>query len=396
MLKRQALHHSLAALAVLGFALPAFAGVNIISYDFEDNDTQIDLTVGGFASTVQVADGVGVGGSKALQITEGFGSMELFWDLGVTLTEADGAGVFHLSYDHRMDGGGGEIPYFLPNYGDSSTAGTADYRQLTAIGHRPRGASDLQYEARFGVNLTKENISEQFPIAGAAFNRVDLYVTLFEPSNPDNSGFGRVLSNGLQTNRGVANLSTINSPGGSYTDKQVSSLQWFTSGFGFGLTNYLDNLTVSTVDVSDIDAVLADVNGSPTDLLSDFDGDGAVSLADRDAFVEGVLVSFVGDFNLDRKVDLLDLSILGGNWQQAVGSYADGDANGDGVVDLLDLSDLGQNWQSGAGATTLSFADAVASVGLPPVPVPEPGAAALFVIVAGAGLIRRRRVIRSS
>ena len=49
-----------------------------------------------------------------------------------------------------------------------------------------------------------------------------------------------------------------------------------------------------------------------------------------------------GDANHDGKVDSLDLSLLGANWQTP---SADGDLNGDGMVDGLDLSLLGANWQ---------------------------------------------------
>ena len=50
-----------------------------------------------------------------------------------------------------------------------------------------------------------------------------------------------------------------------------------------------------------------------------------------------------GDANHDGKVDGLDLSLLGTNWQT---TSAEGDLNGDGMVDGLDLSVLGARWQS--------------------------------------------------
>lgn len=55
------------------------------------------------------------------------------------------------------------------------------------------------------------------------------------------------------------------------------------------------------------------------------------------------------DFNFDGKVDISDLSILGGNWNGVNKTRADGDANGDFRVDISDLSILGGNWNSDIG-----------------------------------------------
>ncbi|MFH0839551.1 MAG: putative Ig domain-containing protein [Candidatus Omnitrophota bacterium] len=50
------------------------------------------------------------------------------------------------------------------------------------------------------------------------------------------------------------------------------------------------------------------------------------------------------DFNLDGKVNLLDLGIMGDYWNQAGVSYFQGDANNDGKVNLLDLGIVGDSW----------------------------------------------------
>ncbi len=86
------------------------------------------------------------------------------------------------------------------------------------------------------------------------------------------------------------------------------------------------------------------------------------------------------DFNQDGIVNLLDLDILGANWQMN-GTASTGDANGDGFVNLLDLDTLGAQWQMSG-----SFAEALAASGIA---VPEPGSFAL--IIAGSALIARRR-----
>lgn len=100
-----------------------------------------------------------------------------------------------------------------------------------------------------------------------------------------------------------------------------------------------------------------------------------------DFFVEAIAAQD-SDFNLDGAVNLLDLDILGANWQMP-GTSTTGDANGDGFVDLLDLDVLGSQWNSGA-----SFAEALAVSGLN---VPEPGLAGLVMGLALPSLLRRRR-----
>ena len=72
----------------------------------------------------------------------------------------------------------------------------------------------------------------------------------------------------------------------------------------------------------------------------------AIDLGAYGNTVYTVVCDIPGDLNLDGKVDLLDLGILGDNWSQAGVSYFQGDANLDGKVDLLDLGLIGDNWNS--------------------------------------------------
>lgn len=85
-----------------------------------------------------------------------------------------------------------------------------------------------------------------------------------------------------------------------------------------------------------------------------------------------------GDANMDGFVDVLDLNILGMNWQQEVsggfGPWASGDFTGDGFVAVEDLDALAINWQS-----------RVVSVS-----VPEPTALSLAMAILACNAAIRR------
>ncbi len=103
--------------------------------------------------------------------------------------------------------------------------------------------------------------------------------------------------------------------------------------------------------------------------------------ADATAVVDDPGGFLEADFNQDGIVDLLDLDVLGANWQSSGATNATGDANGDTIVDLLDLDVLGSQWQQSS-----SFAEALAASGIA---VPEP--ASMVLLAAGGLLISRRR-----
>ncbi|MEQ9453601.1 MAG: hypothetical protein RLN76_03265 [Phycisphaeraceae bacterium] len=67
---------------------------------------------------------------------------------------------------------------------------------------------------------------------------------------------------------------------------------------------------------------------------------------DRGENLDALDFVFSGDFNVDDRVDLVDLSILAGNFGSQ-GGWLEGDGNGDQIIDLVDLSILANNFGSG-------------------------------------------------
>ncbi len=116
--------------------------------------------------------------------------------------------------------------------------------------------------------------------------------------------------------------------------------------------------------------------------ISVFGSDGFPRALYDEFNLTAIPISTAGDANADGRVDLLDLDILGQNWQQPLTGSEFGDFNDDGTVDLLDLDILGANWQG----SSASFDQALANAGIR---VPEP--VGLSLLAAGALAIGLRR-----
>ena len=62
-----------------------------------------------------------------------------------------------------------------------------------------------------------------------------------------------------------------------------------------------------------------------------------------------VKYTYSGDANLDGQVDIGDLGLLAGAWQQSGTDWFHGDFTYDGAVNIGDLGLLAGNWQKGVG-----------------------------------------------
>ena len=126
-------------------------------------------------------------------------------------------------------------------------------------------------------------------------------------------------------------------------------------------------------------------------------GDNAVlakgSFAGQTPDSTSLLIKFTygGDANLDGQVDISDLGALATAWQTSA-PWTGGDFDYSGFVDISDLGLLATNWQLGVGSPLgPSFDEALASVGLAGVSVPEPTALGLLGLCLAGVAWRRRR-----
>jgi autotransporter-associated beta strand protein len=107
-----------------------------------------------------------------------------------------------------------------------------------------------------------------------------------------------------------------------------------------------------------------------------------------------VKYTYAGDANLDGKVDIGDLGLLAGAWQQSGKFWFDGDFTYDGTVNIGDHGLLASNWQKGVGSGTLAmtFDQAMAQfAAFDGVVVPEPASLSLLAALGGLGVAGRRR-----
>jgi hypothetical protein len=120
---------------------------------------------------------------------------------------------------------------------------------------------------------------------------------------------------------------------------------------------------------------------------------GGISITSPSVLVK---YTYLGDANLDGKVDIQDLMQLASHWNQTSQVWTGGDFNYDGVVNVSDLYALAKDWQDGVSSPLApSLAAIMTGLGLStdfsPVNVPEPTALGLLGIICMGSLRRRRR-----
>lgn len=132
------------------------------------------------------------------------------------------------------------------------------------------------------------------------------------------------------------------------------------------------------VNVSDVDLLSEAIRQFSQDRRFDLDASSIVDIDDLVVLVQDELKTFLGDANLDRKVDFDDFLSLSSSFGGA-GSWAVGDFNADGQVQFDDFLALSSNF----GRVT-STGSAVASV-------PEPTGGVVVTTACLAGWLHRRR-----
>ena len=159
-----------------------------------------------------------------------------------------------------------------------------------------------------------------------------------------------------------------------------------TGGWVFGLDNVVLSLLRDgsgagdfngdgAVDVADLDRLTEAVTVGSKETRFDLDGDGNVDSDDRAFWITDIKGTFFGDANLDRNVNASDLNLLALSWRSTTAtSWSQGDFNGDGNVNASDLNELGLNWRR---------------VAAPPASVPEP--AGFVLLVVGLAWFRRTK-----
>jgi hypothetical protein len=113
-----------------------------------------------------------------------------------------------------------------------------------------------------------------------------------------------------------------------------------------------------------------------------------------DATTVLVKYTYAGDADLNGQVDVADLGRLASAWQ-SIGVWTSGDFDYNGSIDVNDLGMLATNWQVGVGnPLNPSFSDAMESLGLGDVSIPEPGIVGAMIVPVV--LTRRRRSFEPS
>jgi hypothetical protein len=122
------------------------------------------------------------------------------------------------------------------------------------------------------------------------------------------------------------------------------------------------------VDAADINTLFAAINAGDPPAEFDLDGNSVVDQLDVRFLVQDILGTFLGDANLDGRVNAADLNQVGLNWRETnVMGWELGDFNGDGFVNAMDLNILGLNWRNGEAVAAAAAGNSAQQRISPPV-----------------------------
>ncbi len=227
------------------------------------------------------------------------------------------------------------------------------------------------------------------------------------------SGYINLTSGTVLSGNGMVNSLVFN--GGRVSPGESTGTLWMVGGYGQSASGQLD-IEITYAGQHDSVVVLGGASLSGKLKLTRLDGYvptrgasftvlTAQSVSGQFATIEGLTVNsnlslavtytgtsvlvtaaLPGDANLDGKINLADLQILGDHWNGSSLSWSLGDFNGDGKVNLSDLQIVGDHW-SGSAADFAAFAATI----------PEPGGVGMalcLVLIAPGRRYRRVRGLR--
>ncbi len=331
------------------------------------------------------------------------------YSLGSVVTNATWAGTTDSNWSVGTNWVGGTVPNAagaIANFAAGATTNSVSVDAPQTVGvinlssaasYAISGTSTLTLDGGTGstsINVTAGNHTINAPIVLAKDTAVAI------------SGGGvlsvqHVRGAGLSVSGGTMKIiaqGTANSASGT---SKVTALS-VASGAALDLTNnslIVDYTAVGTlVDDTRLMLQSGKLTSSSTGGKLGY-GDNAIlgkaTLAGQSVDSTSLLVKFTygGDANLDGQVDISDLGSLATAWQTSA-PWTGGDFDYSGFVDISDLGILATNWQLGVGAPLgPSFDQALASVGLGSVTVPEPATIGLLgLCLAGVSARRNRRI----
>ena len=216
--------------------------------------------------------------------------------------------------------------------------------------------------------------------------------------------FSNVRSTGLIVNQGLAQISAkaqANDPAGTSIVQNLAiasgaQLDLTNNSFVIDYTGSIGTQLTTTRQALQSGQLVSSV-ADTTHALGYADNAtlGLATFGGQSVDASSILIkyTYAGDSNLDGQVDVTDLGALATNWQ-STGVWTGGDFNYDGFIDVTDLGILATNWQAGVGSPLgQSFQDALASVGLGGVSVPEPFGMSVIGLLCLTTLRRARRII---